>query len=42
MIPLVDAYSLDENEVYFDRDPMSFNSILNFYRSDKLHRLDEL
>ena len=42
MIQLVDAYSLDENEVYFDRDPMSFNSILNFYRSDKLHCLDEL
>ena len=42
MIQLVDSYSLDENEIYFDRDPMSFNSILNFYRADKLHCLDEL
>ena len=42
MIQLVDSYSLDENEIYFDRDPMSFNSILNFYRSEKLHCLDEL
>lgn len=38
----MDSYSLDENEIYFDRDPMSFNSILNYYRTDKLHCLDEL
>ena len=39
---LVDAYSLEENEIYFDRDPATFNSILNFYRTGKLHVIDEI
>ena len=32
ILELVEAYSLEKNEVYFDRDPHMFNSILNFYR----------
>ena len=42
LVKLVDSYSLDENEIYFDRDPMSFSSILNYYRTDKLHCIDEV
>ena len=42
IIRLVDSYSLDENEVYFDRDPLTFSIILNYYRTDKLHCVDEL
>eukprot|EP00092_Neocalanus_flemingeri_P035666 GFUD01038832.1.p1 GENE.GFUD01038832.1~~GFUD01038832.1.p1 ORF type:complete len:667 (+),score=162.04 GFUD01038832.1:111-2111(+) len=42
ILKLVDSYSLDDNELYFDRDPMNFNSILNYYRTDRLHCIDEV
>ena len=42
ILNLVDAYSLVENEIYFDRDPATFNCVLNFYRTDRLHLLDEI
>ena len=32
ILSLTDGYSLSSNEIYFDRDPASFNGILNFYR----------
>ena len=40
ILNLVDAYSLADNELYFDRDPATFNCVLNFYRTDQLHVLD--
>ena len=42
ILNLVDAYSLADNEIYFDRDPATFNCVLNFYRTDRLHVLDEI
>ena len=42
ILNLVDAYSLAHNEIYFDRDPITFNGILDFYRTDRLHVLDEI
>ena len=42
ILNLVDAYSLANNEIYFDRDPVTFNCILNFYRTNRLHMIDEV
>ena len=42
ILRLVDAYSLRDNEFYFDRDPATFNCVLNFYRTDRLHVIDEI
>lgn len=42
ILNLCDAYSLQDNEFYFDRDPATFNCVLNFYRTERLHIIDEV
>lgn len=37
-----DDFNLTNNEFYFDRQPRSFNCVLDYYRTGKLHLADEL
>ncbi|CAF1375250.1 unnamed protein product [Adineta ricciae] len=39
---LCDDYDLSNGEFFFDRHPRSFTSVINFYRTGKLHLVDDI
>ena len=41
-IDLCDDYDLSREEFFFDRNPRSFTSVIEFYRTGKLHLIDDV
>ncbi|RXM92962.1 Potassium voltage-gated channel subfamily S member 3 [Acipenser ruthenus] len=41
-IELCDDYDFENDEFYFDRSPVMFRYILNFYSTGKLHAIDDV
>lgn len=42
LLTLCDDFNFEQNEFFFDRNPRSFSSVLTFYRTGKLHLVEDM
>ena len=42
IMALCDDYDIVQNEYFFDRHPTAFSTVIDFYRTGKLHLLDDV
>ena len=42
IMSLCDDYDIVQNEYFFDRHPTAFSTVIDFYRTGKLHLLDDI
>lgn len=42
IMALCDDYDIVQNEYFFDRHPTAFSTVIDFYRTGKLHLLDDI